>query len=76
MYDPERFLPISLAEVEAVKNLRFVPDAEMNAPTDLYEHEDNSIATRLLPEYQYVFAHSVSSSFYAYIPIYGFFYVD
>ncbi|GMF53765.1 unnamed protein product [Phytophthora fragariaefolia] len=42
----------------------------MNAPIDLYEHEDKSIATCLLPEYQYVFAHSASSSFFAYIPSY------
>ncbi|GMF40190.1 unnamed protein product [Phytophthora fragariaefolia] len=65
IYDPERFLPVSLAEVEAVKNLRLVSDAEMNAPTDLYEHEDKSIATRFLPEYQCVFAHSASSIFFA-----------
>ncbi|KAI9992194.1 hypothetical protein PInf_017579 [Phytophthora infestans] len=35
-YDPEQILPVSLAEVEAVKNMRFEPDTEMEAPADLY----------------------------------------
>ncbi|KAL4170691.1 hypothetical protein KRP22_008798 [Phytophthora ramorum] len=70
MYDPERFLPVSLAEVEAVKSMRFQPDVDMDGPTDLYEHTDESTSTRLLPEYSHLFAHSASSSFFAYIPIY------
>ncbi|KAI9980397.1 hypothetical protein PInf_026269 [Phytophthora infestans] len=35
-YEPEQVLPVSLAEVEAVKNMRFEPDPDMEAPADLY----------------------------------------
>ncbi|KAE8988120.1 hypothetical protein PR003_g21221 [Phytophthora rubi] len=70
LWDPERFLPASLSEVEAVKGMRFEPVLEMEAPSDLYTHPDDSTTTRLLPEYSHIFAHSASSSFFAYIPVY------
>ncbi|GMF23317.1 unnamed protein product [Phytophthora fragariaefolia] len=69
-YDPERSLPASLAEVEAVKSMRFEPELEMEAPSDLYAHTDDSTTTRLVPEYSSLFAHSASSSFFAYLPVY------
>ncbi|KAI9998932.1 hypothetical protein PInf_003596 [Phytophthora infestans] len=68
-YDPKQILPVSLAEVEAVKNMCFEPDTEMEAPADLYEHPDDSTAeTRLLPAYDHLFAHSASLSFFASFP--------
>ncbi|GMF19639.1 unnamed protein product [Phytophthora fragariaefolia] len=69
-YDPEVLLPASLAEVKAVKIMRCDPHMEMEAPSDLYKHTDGSTATRLLPEYRHIFAHSATSSFFAYIPVY------
>ncbi|GMF44182.1 unnamed protein product [Phytophthora fragariaefolia] len=69
-YDPERSLPASLAEVKAVKSMRFEPELEMEAPSDLYAHTDDSTTTRLVPEYSSLFAHSASSSFFAYLPVY------
>ncbi|KAI9993405.1 hypothetical protein PInf_015486 [Phytophthora infestans] len=41
-YDLGMVLPVSLAEVEAVKNMRFEPDTDMEAPADLYEHSDDT----------------------------------
>ncbi|KAE8987624.1 hypothetical protein PR001_g22270 [Phytophthora rubi] len=32
LWDPERFLPASLSEVEAVKSMRFEPELEMDPP--------------------------------------------
>ncbi|GMF42869.1 unnamed protein product [Phytophthora fragariaefolia] len=46
-YTPERSLPASLAEVEAVRSMRFEPELEMEVPCDLYVHTDNSTTTRL-----------------------------
>ncbi|GMF47137.1 unnamed protein product [Phytophthora fragariaefolia] len=69
-YDPERSLPASLAEVEAVKSMRFEPELEMEAPSDLYAHTDDSTTTRLVPEYSSLFAPSASSNFFAYLPVY------
>lgn len=70
LYDPERFLPASLAEVEAVKSMHFQPDVEMAPPNDLYERIDKTTETQLLPEYHHLFAHSASSSFFAYVSLY------
>ncbi|KAG2822519.1 hypothetical protein PC129_g9081 [Phytophthora cactorum] len=64
-YDPEQVLPVSLADVEAVKSMRFEPDMEMEAPSDLYEHTDDRTTTRLLPAYSHLFAPLASSSFFA-----------
>ncbi|POM69296.1 Transposase [Phytophthora palmivora] len=66
MYDPVRFLPASLAEVEAVKNMRFQPDIEMNAPrtfTKAVTKNDNKA-------YRHIFAHSASYIFLADVPLY------
>ncbi|ETI29741.1 hypothetical protein F443_23143 [Phytophthora nicotianae P1569] len=35
----------------------------MAAPDDLYERNDKSTKTQLLPEYRHLFVHSASSSF-------------
>ncbi|GMF58829.1 unnamed protein product [Phytophthora fragariaefolia] len=42
----------------------------MEAPSDLYAHTDDSTTTRLVPEYSSLFAHSASSSFFAYLLVY------
>ncbi|KAL3667286.1 hypothetical protein V7S43_007518 [Phytophthora oleae] len=69
-YDPDRFLPVSLAKVEAVDSMRFEPDVEIGAPSDLYEHTNDGTKTRLLPAYSHLFEHSATSSFFTYIPVY------
>jgi hypothetical protein len=37
-YDPGVLLPTSLEEVEAIQNLRFKPNGEVDSPTDLNQH--------------------------------------
>ncbi|KAG3245498.1 hypothetical protein PI124_g9746 [Phytophthora idaei] len=39
-------------------------------PISLAEHSDESAQTYLRPEFEYLFEHSASSSFFAYIPLY------
>jgi hypothetical protein len=63
-------LPTSLEEVEAIQNLRFEPNGEVDAPTDLYRRADGSTTTELLPAYKHLFEHSATSSFFAYLPQY------
>jgi hypothetical protein len=47
-FDPGVLLPTSLEEVEAIQNLRFEPNGEVDAPTDLYRRADGSTTTELL----------------------------
>ncbi|ETM35146.1 hypothetical protein L914_17912 [Phytophthora nicotianae] len=68
-FDPDLSLRTSLKEVEAVKNMKFDPRIKMEAPTDLYSHDDDSTTTRVRPECTYVFTRSASFSFLAYIPL-------
>ncbi|KAG3128411.1 hypothetical protein PC128_g26991 [Phytophthora cactorum] len=42
MFDPGELLPTSLAEIETIKSMRFVPSTEMEAPSYLYEHLNSS----------------------------------
>lgn len=42
----------------------------MDGPNGLYTHSDGTTETRIRPEYRYLFEHSPSSSFLAYLPIY------
>jgi hypothetical protein len=69
-FDPDVLLPTSLEEVEAIQNLRFEPNGEVDAPTDLYRRADGSTTTELLPAYKHLFEHSATSSFFAYLPQY------
>ncbi|KAL3660469.1 hypothetical protein V7S43_014617 [Phytophthora oleae] len=62
-YDPMELLPTSVAEAEAVSNMRFDPSVSAEAPQDLYQHDDRTTATYLRPEYRHLFEHSASSSF-------------
>ncbi|POM61505.1 Transposase [Phytophthora palmivora] len=68
-FDPPVEQPITLAEVESIRNMRFEPANECVAPTDLFHHNDGSTKTRIRPEYKHLFQHSASSSFFAYIPV-------
>ncbi|POM78933.1 Reverse transcriptase [Phytophthora palmivora] len=68
-YEPPVELPASLAEVVAIKSIRFEPEAKCDAPSDLYQHADGSTKTRLRPEFKHIFQHSASSSFFAYVPV-------
>lgn len=68
-YDPGQNIPTSIEEVEAIKNMNFDPQHHMRAPADLYTHEDGSTTTRVKPECKFLFEHSASSSFFAYMPV-------
>jgi hypothetical protein len=46
-YEQKQNLPISIAEVEKIRNMRFEPDAVMSAPSDLYKHANGSTQTKL-----------------------------
>ncbi|KAF1780653.1 hypothetical protein GQ600_11234 [Phytophthora cactorum] len=48
-FDPGVLVPVSLEEVKAIQNLRFEPNGEVDAPTDLYQHADGSTNTTPLP---------------------------
>uniref|UniRef100_H3H0N3 Uncharacterized protein n=1 Tax=Phytophthora ramorum TaxID=164328 RepID=H3H0N3_PHYRM len=69
-FEPTELLPTCLAEVEAVRSMRFVPSGEVAVPSYLYQHSDGSTNTYLRPEFMHLFEHSASSSFFAYIPLY------
>ncbi|KAG3119017.1 hypothetical protein PI125_g2406 [Phytophthora idaei] len=69
-FDPSKLLPTSLAEVEAIKSMRFDPNGEVEGPSYMYQHSDRSTQTYLRPEFKHLFEHSASSSFFAYIPLY------
>ncbi|GMF39068.1 unnamed protein product [Phytophthora fragariaefolia] len=69
LFDPPMELPTTLAEVEAIKNMRFDPEAQSKEPEDLFQHPDGSTATYLLPQFKHLFDHSASASFFAYIPL-------
>ncbi|KAE9169391.1 hypothetical protein PF002_g30369 [Phytophthora fragariae] len=69
-FDPTEALPTSLAEVEAIRSMRFIPSGEVEAPSYLYQHRDGSTQSYLRPEFNHLFEHSASSSFFAYIPLY------
>ncbi|KAE8875633.1 hypothetical protein PF003_g40234 [Phytophthora fragariae] len=69
-YDPEVVLPSSLPEVESITNMKFDPDAQIDGPTDLYQHPDGNVKTRVRPHFRHLFEHSAASSFFAYIPVY------
>ena len=63
--------PVSVHDVEAIKNMRFDPHAQLpTAPDDLHAFPDGSTTTYVKPEYRHMFEHSPCSSFLAYIPIY------
>ncbi|KAG2761549.1 hypothetical protein PC116_g13918 [Phytophthora cactorum] len=69
-FGPSELLPTSLAEVEAIKCMRFDPNGEVEGPSYLYQHSDGSTQTYLRPEFKHLFEHSTSLSFFAYIPLY------
>lgn len=69
-YSPEVIFPSTMADVESIENMKFDPEAQMEAPSDLYEHGDRTTETRIRPQYRHIFEHSPSSSFFAYIPVY------
>ncbi|OWY97378.1 LOW QUALITY PROTEIN: Transposase, partial [Phytophthora megakarya] len=50
--------------------MKFDPRIQTEGPTDLYRHSDNTMKTHVRPESTYLFTHSASSSFLAYIPLY------
>ncbi|KAG3060939.1 hypothetical protein PI125_g24806 [Phytophthora idaei] len=49
-FGPSELLPTSLAEVEAIKSMRFDPNGEVEGPSYLYQHSDGSTQTYLRPE--------------------------
>lgn len=55
---PVMELPASLAEVEAIKSIRFEPETQCDAQADLYQPSDGSTETRLRPEVKHWLQHS------------------
>ncbi|GMF16598.1 unnamed protein product [Phytophthora fragariaefolia] len=62
-------LPTSLADVEPINSMSFDPTSHCEEPADLFQHADGSTTTRLRPKFKYLFEHSASASFFAYIPV-------
>ena len=69
-FDSRQNVPVSLSEVEQIKNMTFDPDASMRSPTLLHTSQDGSIDTQVKQEFQHLFEHSASASFFAYLPVY------
>ncbi|GMF61969.1 unnamed protein product [Phytophthora fragariaefolia] len=63
-FDPLSEIPTTLADVEAVKNMRFEPGYECVEPADLYQHSDGITQTWLRPELKHIFEHSASATVY------------
>ena len=68
-FNHDQNIPIDQVEVEKLNSMQFYSNATISAPSDLYTHPDGSTSTRLKPELEHVFAHSASSSFFAFLPI-------
>ncbi|GMF35139.1 unnamed protein product [Phytophthora fragariaefolia] len=68
-FNSPTYLLTSLADVEAINSMRFDPTAHSEEPADLFQHADGSTTTQLRPEFKYLFEHSASASFFAYIPV-------
>jgi hypothetical protein len=68
-YDSHQSLPTDQYEVEKISSMQFHANAVLLAPTDLYAHTDGSTSTRLRPNAEHIFAHSSSSSFFAFLPL-------
>lgn len=62
-------LPTTLAEVEQIESMRFDPREQLEAPSNLYMHEDGSTQTKVKPRYRFLFQSSASASFFAYLPL-------
>ncbi|POM78799.1 Transposase [Phytophthora palmivora] len=63
-YEPQSFLPSTLADVEDIQNFRFKPSEQMEAPRDLFQHEDMTTTTRLRSEFRHIFEHSASAIYF------------
>lgn len=61
-------VPVSIAEVEGIKNMNFDPNGVMRCPDDLFTSE--RIETHVKPEFEHLFEHSASACFFAYLPLY------
>ncbi|RLN96374.1 hypothetical protein BBJ28_00024597, partial [Nothophytophthora sp. Chile5] len=51
-------------------NMQFEPTSHLSTPEDLYEHSAGSTQTRLRPQYQHIFQHPASASFFVSAPLY------
>ncbi|KAG3089274.1 hypothetical protein PI124_g17491 [Phytophthora idaei] len=49
--DPAEVLPFSLAEIEAMRNMRYMPSQEVETASYLYGHADGTTKTYLRPEF-------------------------
>lgn len=68
-YECDYPLPIDLKEVEKIKSMEFRADATLSPPEDLFCHDDGTIETRLKESKKYLFQHSASSAFFAFLPL-------
>lgn len=68
-YQAKHELPVSVAEVERIANMTFDPKAAMLAPSDLYTAPDGTGNAYVEEKHKYLFKHSASSAFFAYLPL-------
>eukprot|EP00644_Phytophthora_capsici_P005335 jgi/Phyca11/97382/e_gw1.1.1760.1 len=63
-YNPEVVIPSSMREVESIRNMNFDPAAQIDGPSNLYQHPDTTIKTRVRPQFRHLFEHSATASFF------------
>ncbi len=68
-YQGEFSEPTDQIDVEDMSSMQFHANATLTAPTDLYSHPDGSTDTKLKQDFQHLFSHSASSSFFAFLPL-------
>lgn len=68
-FDRSADVPQCQEEVEKMEEMNFEPNAWMSEPSDLFTHPDGTTGAKLKEEYRYIFEHSASSCFFAYLPL-------
>jgi hypothetical protein len=64
----ERMYPENLKVIEDLKTLDFNPSRKLQAPNDLYTHDDGTTETKIKKDKMHLFE-TASSSFFAYLPL-------
>jgi hypothetical protein len=68
-FEPTPLIPESAKEVEAIKQMQFDANCNLDAPTDLFMRSDGSTGPILREEYTSIARHSASSCFFMYLPV-------
>ncbi|ETP52986.1 hypothetical protein F442_02079 [Phytophthora nicotianae P10297] len=61
-FEPSQFQPTNLREVDAIQNMHFDPNAQLEQPMDLFKQPDGSTSSVVKQEFRHLFEHSASSS--------------